>query len=151
MPSPSDIARWIREEHAKAHDLIGQMTERLAVIPRANIAPWLQELKTQFERFRAHMQQHFALEEEGGYLTSVLQIRPALQAEVDHFMVEHRQLAEVMTSINAEVADLEAGQSLHIRDACARIRNLINMVEQHEDHENMLVSHVFTQDMGSHD
>ncbi len=151
MPSPSDIARWIREEHAKAFDLIAQLTEHVAAIPRTNIEPWLRELKEEFERFRAHMQQHFALEEEGGYLTAVLQIRPALQPEVDAFTVEHRQLSQIMTSVNAEVAGLEPSQTLHIRDVCARIRNIIAMLEQHEDHENNLVSHVFTQDVGSHD
>ena len=151
MASPSDIARWMREQHDKVEDVLAKLNGRVAAIPRANVGPWIETLRDEFERFRAHLQKHFALEEEGGYLASVLQIRPNLHDEVDRLMAEHRELAQLLTAIFDEVAHLRADSPLHIRDACARIQNLIGILEQHEDHENMLVSHVFTQDMGSHD
>ena len=40
---------------------------------------------------------------------------------------------------------------LHIRDMCCRVRNLIEILDRHESHENMLVSYTFTRDIGSHD
>ena len=151
MPSPSDIARWMREQHDKVDVLVAKLRERVAAIPRANIEPWLKTLSDEFERFRAHMQKHFALEEEGGYLASVIQLHPTMHGEVDRLIAEHRELAQLLTSIFDEVAHLQPDSPLHIRDACARIANLIGLLEHHEDHENMLVSHVFTQDMGAHD
>jgi hemerythrin-like domain-containing protein len=151
MASPSDIARWMREQHAKVEAVLAKLNGRVAAIPRANVGPWIEALRDEFERFRAHLQKHFALEEEGGYLTSVLQIRPTLHGEVDRLMAEHREISQLMTSIFDEVSRLQGDLPLHMRDACARIQNLIGILEQHEDHENMLVSHVFTQDIGSHD
>jgi hypothetical protein len=97
------------------------------------------------------MQKHFALEEEGGYLASVIQLHPRMHEEVGHLMAEHREISQIMTSIFDEVVHLRTDSPLHIHDACARIANLIGMLKHHEDRENMLVSHVFTQDTGSQD
>jgi len=151
MASPSDIARWMREQHAKVEAVVAKLNGRVAAIPRANVGPWIEALRDEFERFRAHMHKHIALEEEGGYLASVIQLRPTTHDEVGRLMTEHRELALLLTSIFDEVSHLQTDSPLHIRDACARIQNLIGMLEHHENHENMLVSHVFTQDMGSHD
>jgi hemerythrin-like domain-containing protein len=151
MANPSDIARWMREEHDKVHDVLASLRERVASIPRANVGPWLKALRNEYEHFRAHLEKHFALEEEGGHLASVLQIHPALNDEVDRLIAEHREFTRLMTAIFDEVAGLQSDLPLYIRDTCARIQNLIVILEQHENHENMLVSHVFTRDMGSND
>jgi iron-sulfur cluster repair protein YtfE (RIC family) len=151
MPSPSEVARWMREEHRCVEELIAHLGERVADPPRVNIDGWLKELRDDFERFRAHLLKHFALEEEGGYLNAVREVQPALDKDIQGLMSQHREVGHLLTDVFHEVSQVQADMPLRIRDACCRIRNLIEILQQHEDIENRLVSQVLTRDVGTHD
>ena len=151
MATTTDLARWMRDQHDRVDHLVDRLTERVAFVPRANREPWLKALVAEFEEFRANLEKHFALEEKGGYLASVLQARPGAHEEVDHLLAEHREISRLLTAIFEEVSSLHPSTPLHIRDMCCRVRNLIEVLDRHESHENMLVSYTITRDIGSHD
>ncbi|HSW44516.1 MAG TPA: hemerythrin domain-containing protein [Phycisphaerae bacterium] len=151
MPSPSEVARWLREQHDKIEELAASLTERVDNSPRVKVDAWLKDLKDEFERFRAHMQKHFALEEEGGYLAAVLQDRPGFHDDVQRLRDQHAEAGPLMTSIFEEVNHLEVGTPLHLLDSCARIRNLLGILKEHETTEDRLVLQAFSQDMGGND
>lgn len=151
MSTPTEIARWMREEHDRVDRLVDRLAERTGAVPRTNLEGWLQALTDEFEEFRARMEKHFALEEEGGYLSGVSEARPYMQDDIDRLILEHRELSRLMTAIFDQISSLHATTPLHIQDACCRIRNLIGMIANHEDHENLLVSHAFSRDVGSLD
>jgi len=151
MPSPSEVARWMREEHRCVEELITKLGERVAGMPRVNIDGWIKELRDDFERFRAHLLKHFALEEEGGYLNAVREVRPALDEDIHGLVCQHREVGFLLTEVFHEVSEVQADTPLRIRDVCCRIRNLIEILQQHEEIENRLMSQVLTRDMGTHD
>jgi len=151
MPRPNEIARWLREQHDKVKDLSAHLDRQVAAVPHHNVDQWLVNLTDEFERYRAHFEKHMALEQEGGYLAPVLEQRPTLAAEVTHLHAQHGQISQVMTWILSELNGLTSANRLLLRDACARIDTLIEIISEHEEQENLLVSQAFTEEVGTKD
>lgn len=149
MNTSDNIADRIRAENEKVIELADALRKRVAVVPRSNLAVWIRDMQEQFEKFRAHKIKHMALEERDGYMQFVLEQRPTLAPQVDQLKHEHAELARIMDGVHKAVADLMPDDKLRVRDCCDRIRNLLSYVEHHENAENMLVTFVFTYDMGA--
>ena len=149
--STHQLADQLREEHNAVEFLADKVREWVAVIPRCNVGHWIEELQARFEKFRAHFTKHMVLEEQGGYLTAVLDIRPTLSTEIDRLQHEHVELNRIMTSVQAAVAKLKPEDKLLVRDCCRRIENLLHYVEHHENDENLLLITTLTTDLGAHD
>ncbi len=66
-----NLADWIRDEHEKVQDLADALRRKVAVVPRHNLAGWVTEFQDSFDRFRAHLTKHMALEEHDGYFSAV--------------------------------------------------------------------------------
>lgn len=146
-----DIGQWMREEHAKVEELADRLRERVGVVPRLNLERWLREVRHQFEHFRAHMVRHMALEEHNGYMSAVVERRPTLSPQVDRLNHEHLELSRLLETIHAALGQIGPDDRLLVRDCCRRIGELLNYIEHHENDENMLVTFVFTQDIGTKD
>jgi iron-sulfur cluster repair protein YtfE (RIC family) len=146
-----ELADRLREEHCAVEALANKVREWVAVIPRSNVQHWIDELKTRYEKFRAHLTKHMVLEERGGYLTTVVDLRPTLSTEIDRLQHEHVELNTIMTSVQAAVASLGPEDRLLVRDCCRRLENLLNYVEHHENDENLLLITTLTTDLGAHD
>lgn len=147
----SDLARTMREEHARVDELANRVRQIIAVIPWANLTTWLTELRERYEHLRAHLVHHMALEERDGYLLPVLRRRPGLSAQVDVLRAEHAEMLRILDSVHQAVQSLKPTDRLMIRDCCGRIELLLGCLEHHEDAENMLISTVFTDDIGEKD
>ncbi len=143
-----EVAAWMRVEHEKVQDLANILRENVAVVPRANLAVWIEDVQSRFEHFRAHLIKHQALEEHDGYLATVVERRPALSPEVDRLQHEHRELSRVMNGIHEAVKALAPQDRLLVRDCCNRIESLLCYIERHDELENNLVTFAFTQDLG---
>lgn len=150
-PHENDIADWMRQQHLKVDELVVSLSGRIAAIPRLNVDKWLADLRAEFERFHAHFVKHMAVEEEGGFMAPVLHQHPRLKPEVDRLLGEHGEVAELMMEIQKSLARITPAQPLHLRDLCGRIQNILNAIEDHEEHENLLVSHAFVDDIGTKD
>lgn len=151
MINVDDLAQWIRTEHEKVEELSNKLYEHVAVIPRLGTEMWLSTLLCQFEHFRAHFEKHMALEEEGGYMAHVLEQRPVLHHRVEQLTGEHAEIRELMRSIMVSLPAIRPNSRLLLRDARSRIETLLAVINEHEEHENLLVHYVFSQDLGSKD
>ena len=95
---------------------------------------------------RAKLLAHFAFEEDGGYMTQVLEDAPHLDQIVQQLLEQHRQLADGLDALIDECiewsgADLES-QFFH------KLRQWIDLVRAHESRENALVQMASNQDIG---
>ena len=149
--TPHDIAKQCRDEHLKVDFLTTRLRDWAAVVPRTNLGAWIRETQDRFEHLRAHMIKHMALEENEGYMASVIERRPTLTPEVDRLRHEHTEFLRIMDGIHRAVSELTPEDRLLIRDCCRRIDNLVHYIEHHEDDENLLVTFVFTHDIGTED
>ena len=96
---------------------------------------------------RDHLRQHFRCEEEGGYMSTVLQRRPQSERAVRQLLAEHRPLLEGLDALLKEVGTAE-----RIDDGFrARVRTWAELLRRHEAEENVLVEDAFNQDIGQDD
>ena len=146
---PKELARWISEEHQKVHELVVQLQECVARIPRARHEEWICDVRKAFEHLRAHLTKHISLEENEGYMVPVLERRPALSREVDRLAHEHKEFIRLMDMIHHFLAELQPEDELLIRDCCHRIRDMLSYVEHHKNEENLMVLSVFNLDIGA--
>jgi hypothetical protein len=153
MRTAAEMSEWIRAESKLVDELSGRLCKEAACVPHENVASWLSDLRAHFERFRAHFHKHMALEEGGGggYLAPVLECRPELTDEVEHLRDEHREMGTLMTSIYDELCDLTPAKPLMMLDCCRRIQHLVQIINHHEDRENLILSLVFSRDLGTTD
>ncbi len=147
----NQYAAWLRDEHQKVADLSAEIRDHIVWVPYAALQGWLKELTARFEKLRAHLQKHMALEEKGGYLSNVLELRPTLSDAVAQLRNEHRQMSILMDGICVLLSKMTPNDPLLAREACKRIMNLLNYVEHHNSQENLIVLSVFTDDIGTKD
>lgn len=148
---PSELARWIREEHEKVLELGDRLRRELAIVPRTDVNAWIDRVRERFEHFRAHQQQHMALEEREGYMKVVLERRPTLSKQVERLRHEHGEITRIMADVAQAVAVLTSEDRLLARDCSDRMANLLAYVEHHERDEELLITYAFTQDIGTED
>ncbi len=146
-----ELAAWIQNEHQIVGDLSASLLEKVASVPRANKTKWVDEVRTAFEHLRAHMTKHMALEEQGGYMTVVTEVRPTLSPEVARLGHEHREFGHLMNHIHRMLLDVGPEDNLLIRDICHRVNDLISYIDHHNRTENVLVMSALSQDIGAKD
>jgi iron-sulfur cluster repair protein YtfE (RIC family) len=145
---PQDLAGWLQAERSKVDELIYLVRKRLAVPPPSGRETWILEAQECFRRLAEHLKKHMALEEADGYLREVRARRPALSSEVDRLQYEHDELGRLMDQVQRSLDELRPEDNLLIRSSCVRIATLLSYVEQHEEQEQRLVLHVYSQEMG---
>lgn len=140
------LASWIQEEHARISELSDRLQERVAVVPRAGEGKWIEDVEAAFGEFRLHVERHQALEEEGGYMTGVLEKRPTLAGVVESLLHEHVEMRRIMEEIEQRLMELTPADKLLIRDACHRIQALLQYMEHHAREEDLLLMSLFKDD-----
>ncbi|MCG3132869.1 MAG: hypothetical protein FLDDKLPJ_03735 [Phycisphaerae bacterium] len=151
MTATVDLAERIRREHHKVEEFAVRLHQRIAERPRDNFGPWLRHVEEAFERFRAHLLQHMALEEREGYLTAVVERRPGWSRRVDRLRTEHRQFETLLRELHLRLGQLRPEDHLLVLDWSDRVVALLSYVRHHENEENDLVEWVFTEDVGAKD
>jgi iron-sulfur cluster repair protein YtfE (RIC family) len=144
---PHDLAGWLQAERNKVDELIYLVRKHLAVPPPSGREAWIPEARECFRRLVEHLKKHMALEEAEGYLREVRAQRPALAPEIDRLQHEHDELGRLMDQVLRSLDELRPEDNLLIRSSCVRIATLLSYVEQHEEEEQRLVLHVYSQDL----
>jgi len=145
------LADWMRTEGAKVNELSGRLREHIVSIPPGSLNNWLRELNQRFDHFTSHFKRMMHIEEEGGYLTPVVEQRPTLSKQVELLRHQHDELRRLMDDLDRTLRSLTPEDQLLIRDCCTRLQIFIGHVGRHEEHENHIVLYSFTQDIGTHD
>lgn len=147
----NDLAEWIQSEHVAVEKLMSSVRELAVDPPPENRAAWIAQMRERFERLRAHLIKHMAMEEDGGYLAPVIELRPNLSAEVQRLGHEHDQMIRLLELIHRALKSATDRDELIVRDCCRRIRDFLACAENHEQQENLLIASVFNLDIGPHD
>jgi hemerythrin-like domain-containing protein len=96
---------------------------------------------------RAHVVHHFHCEEDGGYMTAVLQCRPQSERTVRQLLAEHSLLLEGLDLFLKEAETAERIDD----DFRARSGVWAELLRRHEAVENLLVEDAFNRDIDAED
>lgn len=148
MPK-KELSAWMLEEHTTTRELSDELRAKVTSRPGGDRVRWIEELRTIFDKYAAHVRRHAPLEEEGGYLKQVLELRPTLTEAVDIIKHEHEELVTILADVQTAVHELAPTDNFLLRDCCKRVRHLLTWMERHQEHENHIVLYAFTQDIGT--
>lgn len=143
-----DLGRRMQEEHKALHQLIQVLKEHLITPTGSNAGQWLDALRAAFERLRAHIERTITIKEQGGYLATVLRVRPTLSKQVAAIKSENSQLVRLANDIAHDLNETRPDDRLLVADISARIQRFMAVVSQHEQRENMIALFAFNQDLG---
>ena len=146
-----EIGKRLRTEHAVLRQITSDLAAAVEKASDSNPARWLEDLRTRYERFRAHMTRRIALEEVGGFLKAVEERRPSLASQIEHLRQEHERILGRINVLHHELSQLDPSETAALDDCRLRIRLIQSEVAQHERSENLLVGFVFAQDIGGED
>lgn len=146
-----DLATWIREEHDEIDTLCEQLSRQVAMVPRVVSEPWLKDVRSSFGEFADHLLTHMKLEEQDGYMTSLVDKHPRLSSRVEKLQTEHEDFRRLLKQLQSNISEAGPENLLMIRDFCHRVRDLLHYFEHHERTENDLVELAITQDIGTKD
>jgi hypothetical protein len=146
MKTPASFEASLGEQHAS----LGQELRRLEGVLEL---PAPEQTKEMFRRLawtQVKLRDHFAFEEQGGYLSVVLERFPNRHREVQELLAEHRQLAEALAALR-DVAEKTVPASPLAPALLQQIKDWIDKVRHHEARENGLVHDSCNQDIFAED
>lgn len=143
-----DLAAEILSEHKELEAVIRELEHKLEEGgPAGARMTWFRNLHDELTRFRTHLQRHFVLEEESGFMDEMVNQMPHAASKVGMLCKEHGSiLAAIDELINATDRD-----AARFAELCRRIHHAISVVKRHENDEHLLIQTVYSQDLGAAD
>jgi hypothetical protein len=104
-------------------------------------------LLARLEETRAHVSEHFRLEEKGGYMDAVRKREPRLVPVIDQLANEHGELVQALDLLcaRAKAAATAAESCQH------ELQRWIRRLHHHEERENDIVQTAYNDDVGAED
>lgn len=102
------------------------------------------DLRSQLAATHSHITNHFAFEEQNGWMDSVRKQEPRLDHAIQSLRAEHRELVQ---SLDTLIEDAEVTEDVTelLRD---KVLRWIHRVRDHEARENGILEDAFVEDLG---
>jgi hypothetical protein len=125
------------------HDEVLAHLERLESLVRGSAPGSPFVFDQELGALLAVLRQHFAAEEEGGYMSEALRNRPDLGAQAERIRAQHQQ---ILLALEAAVAASARATATTILEQT--VVGLIQSLRDHESAERRLVEDAILQDLG---
>jgi len=142
-----EMARVMREEHEQVLRVADEIRRHAA--EAATTAAWIDEFRRQVRQFRDHLQSHFTLEEQGGYLACVVEERPMLHEDVETLKRQHEEMSRRLDALHHEAGALTPENHPAVARCRAEVAALLEALAEHEALEDHLVLTVLNEDLGT--
>jgi hypothetical protein len=144
MPANHSFQRTLGQEHATLLAELRKLEEVVALSP----VPDPRTLLDQLDAVTRRVAEHFAFEEEGGYMAQVLERAPHLHRVAADLLAEHRLMAQALE----QLADgLRAARGQPDRHWQEHLREWVARMLHHEARENHLVQDACNRDVAAED
>lgn len=144
-----DLAEQIKNEHECLKRDLGVIRENITREAAAeNFAEWRLEFMWRLRDFKNHLLKHFDLEEEGGFMSEILQQAPEAANQVKKLEAEHGEILSRLDGILADLKGMEVKEPSRLEDIRHRVLQWIALMHAHEETENKLIQKVYYQVYG---
>lgn len=122
------------------HQILQHVKDALRVTidwqaPSVSLPRKISSVRFTLKSFQRHIERLMALEEEGGYLSSLIEQKPYLQERVDRLAVDHDRFRARIRRIVPRLDELHEWQEVDFDQACHEIRKLLEDVDLHDLNE----------------
>ena len=73
-----------------------------------------------------------AIEEEGGYMSEVLEVKPNFQNQIENLSKDHAQFRERIRDILPELNALNDWNEAQFQEVCEDLNTLLNDIDRHD-------------------
>jgi hypothetical protein len=116
--------------------------------PVVSVPRKLSSLQFTMKSFRRHLERVMSIEEEGGYLEEVADIKPNLQSRIESLNGDHARFRFRIRQIEQQLDGLGEWEEQQFADACDEIHKLLEDVDRHDSHEIELLQESLLMDEG---
>lgn len=146
------LAERIDQDHRRLRSALAQLLAVLEdPIPEEHFLEWKLEFLARLREFQHNIVVHFDLEEEGGFMDTVVRVAPQYARQVEHLLEEHGAIVKDLDRSIELFKGADSPSSSRILRVRERVRELIDVHEAHESVENELLQNVYNQDLGTGD
>ncbi len=142
-----DLAVEILREHKLLHAIIRGLQKRLEGGTAASPITVVQTLRGELREFRDHLQRHFDLEEQGGFLDDIVVRLPTAARKIELLRREHET---ILASVD-ELLDFCTVEMTQLNNLCMRVHEMISNLKRHENVEHELIQAAYCLDIGTGD
>ena len=117
-------------------------------LTRENFHDWKMEFLWRLQDFRFHVANHIDLEEDGGFMTEIIEMAPEKDAQVKRLAKDHKGILDKMDQLINELRPLTFADKEKLDILRTHLNNMLKAMDQHDSEENDLIQSVFYQDYG---
>ena len=117
VSNKSDITRKVIEEHEELNQNIGEL--KIILLEKAltkNFPDWRIQLIGKLQDFKQKLTSHFEFEEQGGFMTEVIDEAPQLLNQVKELEIEHKQILANLDGVVKDFKKLGVKDDLELQD-----------------------------------
>jgi len=148
-PAPEDIGRKLLAEHRQLYQQIEEIRTWWHEADELG-TPKFGEMADYVQRIRDLLAQHFADEEEGGYLAGVLEAAPRFTPQAEELVEQHPQmlsrLDDFIARLRVREPPFKSWQEAH-----NEFEDILETLRAHDAAENEIAQAAFEDDLGAGD
>lgn len=149
MPTRHDTASasWME------HRILDHVKQALRVtldwrVPDVSLRRKLSSVQFTAGSFQRHFERVMEVEEEGGYMSVVGEMKPYLQERIDKLAGDHERFRARMQRLMPQIDDLSDRDEARFREVCSDLRSLLDDVDEHDATEISLLQEALLFDVG---
>jgi hemerythrin-like domain-containing protein len=125
------------DDHAVIHFHLDQLERALRDFNPAGVdVEAIRNLAVRIDSFCERLDEHFAIEEDGGLLQGVLDALPQAESDVRRIKTEHARLRETLETARRTARAGEPADAAHLK---AELERVVLALREHEREEDALV------------
>jgi hemerythrin-like domain-containing protein len=149
MPTPHDAASATWMEHR----ILDHVKQALRVtldwrVPDVSMSRKLSSVQFTANSFQRHFERVMSIEEEGGYMSVVGEMKPYLHDRIERLAGDHERFRDRMRRLLPKIDNLAEHEDAQFRELCEDLRTLLDDVDEHDAKEISLLQEALLFDVG---
>ena len=126
------------------HQILHHIKQALRVTldwqaPTVSMPRKLSSLQFTIKSFQRHLERVISMEEEGGYMADVLELRPHYYERINGLAADHNRFRDRLKELIAEANSISEWEEPRFNEVCAALRALLDDVDEHDQRETELL------------
>ena len=122
------------------HQILHHIKQALRVTldwqaPAISMPRKLSSLQFTIKSFQRHLERVITMEEDGGYMADVLEVRPHYQDRINELAADHDRFRARLKALMAEADTISEWEEPRFDEVCDALRTLLDDVDQHDQRE----------------